>query len=342
MRSQPRPEPPGRGSGRGVSSRPHLFPKTRPPVPGHPPGASLARALAWALAGGLTFLPAPGAQAQSEQPGAVTVSGAVTGFGQFQGRLARGGDVQWTSVTASGSVTRQFVPALRAGFWLRYDYEDWRIRSSPAFGSEAPWERLERPGLGLTLSLALSRTLVVGVSPSLEWGYDKGADAAEAFAYGVALSAARVFSPGRVLGAGAGIYRQLYSVKVSPFVVVNWRLTDRLRIANAVPAGPEGGPGVELRYAPNEDWEMAAGGVFRSDRWRLGRHGAFAGGIGETGGIPMLARISRRLAHRSRLDLYAGVWSAGRLRVKDGAGRDVVTEDFEAAPAVAATVSRSF
>lgn len=291
---------------------------------------------------GTAFATGPVALAQGNPPGTVTVSSAVTGIHQFAGDLEQGGDVQWSGAAVSATVTRQFVPAFAAGLSLRVESEDWRINSTARFGGEAPWRHLERAGASLNLSLALSRTLLVGVSPMVEWACDPKANTGDAMIYGAVLSAAKVFSPGFTLGAGASTSRQFYSVKATPFVIVNWRLTDRLRIANAVPAGPLGGAGVELRYAPDPEWELAGGGVWRSDRWRLDDAESAAGRVGETSFIPLLARLSRKLGPKYKLDLYAGASTQNELTVKDSNGNEVAHDHYGVVPMISATVSGKF
>jgi hypothetical protein len=298
--------------------------------------------LAFVVSVAAGFVTVPVARAQGTPPGTVTVSSAVTGIHQFAGDLEQGGDVQWSNAMISGSVTRQFVPAFAAGVSLRYDYEDWRIGSPAAFGGKAPWQQLQRPGASLNLSLALSGTLVVSVSPTLEWAYDSRADMTNACIYGTVLSVARVFSPRLTLGAGASTSRQFYSVKTTPFVIVNWKITDRIRFANAAPGGPLGGAGVELRYVPTPEWELAGGGVWRSDRWRLEEHGASAGNVGETSFIPMFARLSRKLGPKVKLDLYAGALANNRLTVKDSDGHEIAHDDYGIVPAISATLSGKF
>lgn len=282
------------------------------------------------------------ASAQGQPPGTVNVSGALTGLYQFDGGLEQGGDVRWSDVSVSGSVTRQFVPAFAAGLTLRCGAQDWHFASGAGPGGAAPWGRLYRSGAGLQLSLALSRTLLVGVSPSVDWAYESRESQDDALIYGAVVSAVKVLSPGLLLGAGVNLSRQFYNVKTSPFVIVNAKITERLRVANAPAAGPEGGAGVELRYALASDWEIAAGGVYRSDRYRLDDFGSPAGRVGEAGSIPLLVRLSRNLDARSRVDLYAGALANGWLKVKDSDGHEIATEDYRTAPAVAVTLSARY
>ena len=275
----------------------------------------------------------------------VTVTGAVTGIFSPMSDLGDG-QAEWSAVTLSGNVKRQFVPAFSAGLALAYHEEYWAFRSPS--GASSYWGEFVRPSVALNFTLALSRTVVLGLSPGAEWPSAPQATAADAFTYGAVFSALKVFSPKFVFGGGVSAYRQFYNVKTSPFVIINWRLTDRLRIANALPAGPEGGAGVELRYAPDARWEFAAGGVSRGARFRLAPtvYGAAAGQtareIGETQTIPLFARVSRSIGERTKADLYAGGLFRGSLRVKDSGGHDIESAEWGPAPAFALTLSGKF
>jgi hypothetical protein len=272
---------------------------------------------------------------------AVTVSGAVTGLYSPMSDLGEG-EVEWSAVTITGSVKRQFVPAFSASLALGYHEEYWAFRSSGAGGGSSFWGEFQRPSVALNFSLALSPTILVGVTPGAEWPAAPSVSTADALTYGATFSALKVFTPKFVLGGGVNAYRQFYNVKTSLFVIINWRLTEKLRIANALPAGPEGGAGVELRYAPNPAWELAAGGVSRSSRFHLAETGPYAGGIGETSTIPAFARVSRIFSPKTRIDLYAGGLFNGSIKVKDSAGSELENEKWGPAPALALTVSGKF
>ena len=160
------------------------------------------------------------------------------------------------------NVTRQFTPEFAAGLSLRYDYQDWKWDDPAAFGGAAPWSKLNAPVIGLNLSYAIAPDWRLGFNPAVEWSGESGANAGDSLSYGAVLSATRIFSPDLVLGVGAGVFRQIDETKVFPFLVVNWKITDRLRLGNPLQAGPAGGAGLELAYALSDRWE--AGG-----RWLL-------------------------------------------------------------------------
>ena len=309
------------------------------------PGGTMSRTLTTlALAAGIACAPvlAAPAHAQGKPPDTVSGSLAFTGFGQLPRDLDGGGDVRSRDLAVSGSVTRQFTPAFAAGVSLRYVSEDWSIGTAPALGGLNPLGRFVHPAASVNLSLALSRKLLVGLSATVEMAYERGAGAHDALVYGAAASVVGVLAPGRVLGLGANVSRQFYSVKVSPFVVVNWRLNERLRVANAPAAGPLGGAGVELRYAIAPAWEVAGGGVYRSDRYRLGADQPWAGQVAETAGIPLLARLARKLDPATRLDVSAGVVTNGTLKIKDSDGHPLAKDGYGVTPMAAVTLSREF
>jgi len=285
---------------------------------------------------------APSAHAQGKPPGTVSGSVSVTGIGQLRSDLDGGGDARSDDLAFSAGVMRQFAPAFAAGFTLRYATEDWSVGTDPALGGQDPLGRFVRPGASLNLSLALSKKVLVGLSPSVEMAYEPGAGAHDALVYGAVVSALGVLSPRMVLGLGANVSQQFYSLKVSPFVIVNWRINDRLRIANAPAAGPLGGAGVELRYAFARDWEIAGGGVYRSDRFRLGDRGPWAGQVAETSGVPLLVRLARKLDAKSRLDVSAGAMTNGTLRIKDSDGHKLASDGYGIAPMGAVTITREF
>jgi hypothetical protein len=287
----------------------------------------------------LVAIAASSAHAQGKPPGTVTFSAAATGFRQFSSDLEPLGTVSASNAALSASVTRQMVAAFAAGISARLSSEDWQFDSPAAFGGSPPWHQLQRSSVGVSLSLALSKTVLIGVSPSLEWALENDAESEDALTYGAVVSALKVLKPDLILGAGASVYRQFYSIKTSPFLIINWKLSEKLRIANALPAGPEGGAGIELRWTLTPDWELAGGGVLRSERYRLKAIGSAKGNIAETSSMPMFVRLSRKLGSDFKADLYAGMMAQGRLRTRDSDGHQIVSSSYGAAPAIAATIS---
>jgi len=298
-----------------------------------------ARLLAIAFAA--LAMPATGALAQRLPVGATVTSASITGYAQLDADIDGGGDFHGSGVFGIGSVLRQFTPELTAGLTLRYDYEDWKFSGSSAFGA-APWGQINRPSVGATLVYATDAGLSFTALPSVQWAYESGASTGDALNWGAIFAVSKTYSKDLTLGIGMGAYREIDKNKVFPVVLVDWRIDDRLRLANPVQAGPAGGAGLELAWTLDDRWEFAGGGAWRTYRFRLDRNGPTPDGIGEKESIPLLARATWRPTPASRLDFYAGVALAGKLTVYDQDNNELVSRDVDPAPLLGLTFQTRF
>lgn len=275
----------------------------------------------------------------SPAPEKIRYTVSVSGQQTIAADLEKGGNASATRGNVSLSVSRRFVPAFSASLSAGYELTEWKFESPVAFGSTAPWKTIQRPSAGVGLQLALSPHFVLQMNPFAEWSSVRGVKTNDASTYGATLGAAGIFGPRLTLGGGAKIQRQFFNTKVTAFAIVNAQLSPTLRIANASPTGPLGGGGIELRHKPNETWEFAIGGVYSSTRFRLEPQGPGAGDVGETGGIPILARASYVTTAGLRADLSAGVLVNGRVERRDPDGRTLAKDDLASAPMVAFTLT---
>jgi hypothetical protein len=282
------------------------------------------------------------ALAQTMKPGDVSASTSLTGVNQFNTDLDRGGDFRWATGIVSGTVARQFTREISAGFSLRYDYEAWTFGNPVAFGGKAPWENLNAPNIAASLTYAITPDVLVGFVPSFGWSFESGAKTGDALVYGAILSATKVFSPGLALGIGASIVHQIDENKVFPFLIIQWQIDERWRLANPFRAGPAGGAGLELAYMIDDNWEIAGGGAYRSYRFRLKDSGPTPAGIGENRFFPVFARLTRKFGAQTKLDFYAGVSAGGRLSVDNAQGNGVASDDYKTAPAIGLTLSHRY
>ena len=160
--------------------------------------------------------------------------------------------------------------------------------------------------------------------------------------HGAVIGAAKFFSPTLFLGLGAGVFRQIDKTAVFPFMIVNWQINDKWRLSNPFQASPTGGAGLELVYALDSDWDLAGGATYRTYRFRLRSDGPTPDGIGRNQGIPVFARLTRKLGTQGRLDFYAGAVADGQLRVLDSNGATVASSDYKLAPLFGITATLNF
>lgn len=282
------------------------------------------------------------AMGQMQKTTPLSYSASISGFGEFNTDLDNnGGSFSVSGVIVNGSIESRLGPQWSAGLSAGYQYEHWSFSSPAAFGGEAPWGSINRPSVGASITYRPSEDLSFLLAPQIEWNYETGADA-DSQTYGAVFGVTKVFSPTMVLGIGAGVFRQIDETKVFPFLIVNWWIDDKWRLSNPFRAGPAGGAGLELVYTIDDNWEAGGGGTWREYRFRLAENGPNPNGIGQNQGIPLFARLTRKVGPSAHLDLYAGAVVAGTVKLRDSGGNTLVSSDYNAAPFIGLTLRGNF
>ncbi len=280
--------------------------------------------------------------AQGAAGAETSATASLTGYAQFNANLDAAGRLNWAGGLAAATVSRPLTPQLSAGLLVRYDYQSWNFNSPAAFGGIAPWNNLNAPSVGIRIDYAYAPDLFLGLTPTVEWGYENGADTGKALTYGAIASVAKAFSRDVVLGLGVAVFRRIDQTQGLPFLVIDWRIDDKWRVANPFQAGPTGGAGVEVIYSPDERWEVAEGLTYRSYRFRLSEAGPTPNGIGENSFIPLFLRVSRRMTSDIRVDFYGALATAGKLTVDNADGSGRYSDNYKIGPALAATLVYRF
>lgn len=266
------------------------------------------------------FSISPISHAQPVAPGTTSTSFSLTGINQFSTGLDQGGNFNWFETDARLRMTRQFSSEWAAGFSVGYGYDKWFWNDARAFGNQAPWKNISTPSIGLSVQYSPLPGLIFAFNPSIEWAAEDGVGTAGSSIYGAVISAANRFNKDLTLGIGAGVFRELGETKVFPYLVVNWKITDKLTLRNPLPAGPAGGAGLELAYAIDSQWSVGVGGAYRKYRFRLNDSGPFAGGVGQNRMIPVFARVSYAFTPSTALDFYASAVTGGIVQAESADG----------------------
>jgi hypothetical protein len=245
--------------------------------------------------------------------------------------LKSGGEAGYGGLLLSLGRSWSFDTRTRLGFGLDFGYLDWRFDVPAGFGGAAPWGQVTRLGLSIPFTYRSDGGWVLGIAPTVEYSGESGAPFSDSLEFGALLSLVKPIRGDLTLGFGLGVYDRIEETSLFPVLIVDWRITERLRVANPVAAGPSGPAGLELSYALDSGWELGFGGAYRSNRFRLDEGGPVAEGVGEYRSVPLLARIGRRFSDGLSLNLYAGVTVGSELRVEDASGRGLYSEDLDPA-----------
>lgn len=253
-----------------------------------------------------------------------------------------GGDYSAENLLLRAGISGDLGNGHRAGVMLNYDYSDYSFSNPVQFGGRAPWGNIERYGFSLPLSLALNDGWSVGIAPAVDWSGERGADSGNSRSWGGLFSASKRYASGNRLGFGFGAFDRLEKTSVFPMLLVDWKLSERWKLVNPLPAGPTGPAGLEIDYRLDSDWNVGLGAAWRSSRFRLGTANAVANGIGEERGAPVFLRATRSFGKQAALNLYAGMITNGQLRLEDATGNTLRRIDYDPAPFAGATFTLRF
>jgi hypothetical protein len=251
--------------------------------------------------------------------------------------LDNGGDFSTAGVTVRAGVSRGIGGGNRVGATFNYDYLDYSFSNPVAFGGRAPWNIVQRYGVTVPFSFQLRDGWSAGIAPSADWFRENGAKSGDSVAWGATFSVAKQFQDGNRIGFGLAVFDQIEDTLVNPFLIIDWRLSDRWRIVNPLAAGPTGGAGIELDYRLTDSWTMGGGVAYRRYRFRLSETGPVPNGVGEERGVPVFFRATYGFTKQLSLNMYAGVVAGGRLRVEDPSGNALRQDDFDPQPFAAVT-----
>lgn len=275
------------------------------------------------------------------QPG-WSPSATLTPWFQGSADVDGGGGFSATGAILRAGVDGPIGGGHRAGLTFTYGHTEYDFSSATSFGQGEPWTDVDRVGVAATFLLRGPGPWGFLVSPSVDYFLEDGADWSEAQTYGALFGVSRRFGPDLLLGLGAGVFDQLDEVEAFPLILIDWKIGERLRLVNPLPAGPTGGAGLELSYLLDGGWTLGVGGAMRSARFRLRDDGPFPNGIGGERAFPAFAHVGRRVGQSFALDVYGGAMLGGWVRVEDSAGHEVAERDFDPAPLVGGTVSARF
>jgi hypothetical protein len=230
-----------------------------------------------------------------------------------------------------------YVPGVAFG----YEYRSYDFPDPTAFGANAPWTDVQHLTFSVPVVLQAASRWSYLLAPSVHFSRATGAQSEEALSYGGAFAALRRVDPERQFGFGVSVLSGLEETRVMPVIVVDWKLSDSLRLVNTPSANPIGN-GIELEYRVSARWSLGGGAGFQWTRFRLSETGPFPDGIGEQRGGTAFMHAGWRLNPQFSVDFYAAGLVGGRLRVENADGDELIEEDFDVAPVLGATITAKF
>jgi hypothetical protein len=261
---------------------------------------------------------------------------------QFETDLDSGGSFDVQRHFLRFDIARFINRHWTVGLGLSFDYERWNFSDIAGLAGIDLWDEIFRPGISIPIFYSTTTPWRFGIIPSIDFAGASGAETSESLSYGAVLSAAYAFGPDLMLGLGTGIFERLDQSEVFPYIVIDWKINDRLQLTNPFRSGPVGPAGLELVYTPDGSWEMGLGGAYRSYRFRLDDSSAVADGIGEVDFWAPFVRVGWRLGQRCRFDINAGALVGGSITIEDENANELGDTDYDTAPFIGVTLKGQF
>jgi hypothetical protein len=284
----------------------------------------------------------PPVDAAEEPPSPTTYRFSYTPLYQFETDLDSGGEFDVQRHFLRFDATRRVNREWMVGIGLSFDYERWNFSGIAGLDGVDLWDDIYRPGVSVPVFFSPSSRWRFGFIPAMDMAGATGAQAGESISYGAVLSAAYVFGPDLMLGLGGGVFNRLDELEAFPYIVIDWKITDRLRLTNPFQAGPVGPAGLELIFTPDPVWEMGLGGAYRSYRFRLDDSSAVPDGIGQVDFWALFVRAGYRLGQHVALDVQGGALIDGSITIENENAHQLGKTGTDPAPFVGMTVRGRF
>lgn len=278
------------------------------------------------------------------QGDAIRASVSIVGIHQLNTDLKASGSFGRSNASASFGLIKPVSSSTSVGISVRYESEFWNWSNMQSYSASGknPWSTINTPALSLVYSHKLDSDWRLNIAPTVESSGEQGTSLSNSLTFGGILNASKQLSPTLNLGLGTGVFRQIDTVRIFPYLVVDWKITDRWNLNNPFPGGPAGGAGLELTYAATPNFKVSGGAAYRSYRFRLNDSSAYASGIGQNRFVPIFAKFSYAFDRQTRLDLYAIANVGGALSATNSGGSTVLNTNYKTAPAIALNLVTRF
>ena len=281
-----------------------------------------------------------GAPSSPERDPGLSVSASY--MHQFDTGLDSSGEFRVDRFFFRGDWKKRQSETLALGIGINYDFNDYSFSDTALNPIGNPWNQVHTLNLSVSSLFTLDKNWKVFVAPSVGIAAESGADWGDAMVYGGIVWTTYRFSPSLALGLGAGLFSKAEEVTAFPVIVIDWKISDRVRLSNPLHPGPTGPAGLEVSYAFDGGSTVAVGGAYRSLRFRLDDSGTVPGGVGEDKAFPLWARFSTKLGTAGTLNFQGGAMVGGKMALEDSNGNELADERYDASPFVAATLSFKF
>jgi hypothetical protein len=212
---------------------------------------------------------------------------------------------------------------------LGYGADGYDFSGDRGMAGLVPWETVHTVRLGTPVRWGVGQEWTLFVIPTVRMAAESGAALGDSVSGGGFAGFSYRFGDRLTIGPGVGAMTQIEdSPDIFPVLLIDWKITDRLRLETGRGLGATRGPGLILRWAVSDRWDLSLGGRYEKLRFRLDREGVAPDGVGSDRSFPLFCGATYRFAPRAEASLVGGAALGGELRLEDENGNRIAEEDY--------------
>ena len=248
---------------------------------------------------------------------------------QFETELDDGGDFRVNRLFLQGGA--RYAPDYQrsVSLALGVGFDGYDFSGDRGIAALSPWETVHTVRISAPLRWGIGREWTVFVIPTVRSSAESGASLGDSVSGGGFTGFSYRFGDRLTIGPGIGVMTEIEdSPDIFPLLLIDWKITDRLRLETGRGLGATQGPGLFLRWKASEKWDVSFGGRYEKLRFRLDREGVAPDGVGSDRSFPLFCGATYRFTPRSEASLVGGMALGGELRLEDENGNRITEEEY--------------
>ena len=171
------------------------------------------------------------------------------------------------------------------------------------------------------------------VAPNISYAGENGVDFDEGATSGLIAGLAWQLSPNLMIGPGLGLQTTLQDdIDIFPFVVVDWKISDRWSLSTGSGFAASRGPGLRVAYQHNDTIEFGLEGRYEEFEFRLNKDHSVSNGYGTDSHTAVV--LTGKYSPNERLTVtgFAGAALNGNISFTNQSGVEVSSKDYDTTP----------
>ncbi len=249
---------------------------------------------------------------------------------QFNSNIDNGGEIGISRGGLELRLGKKVTDQDSMKFKFKAMRDDYDFGGVAGLGLQNPWSSIDTVDFALSWFHAVDQDKTLFAAGLVRSSYEH--DFSDGLVGGGSAGFIQRYSPTLTLGLGVGIIGQIHDDPyVFPVLVLDWEISENLRVTSDLVTRFGSQTGVELVWTPNSEWSVGVGISYDYSRFRLNDSGIAPNGAGEATSWPLSFRATRHVSPDFDITFYGGVVYNGELRLFDQARNQLSIDNYDEA-----------